>query len=125
MSLGCILLAVAYLAMAAAAWSGTPSSAGLLWLLLYFAVLTIAELHFSPIGLSLVSNMASNKSRSTVMGIWLATSFVGNVAAGWIGSFWSTWSNAGFFLLIAALGVVAAYSIHLAKPILRPLLPST
>jgi POT family proton-dependent oligopeptide transporter len=125
MSLGCILLAVAYLTMAAAAWSGTPSSAGLLWLLLYFAVLTIAELHFSPIGLSLVSNMASNKSRSTVMGIWLATSFLGNVAAGWIGSFWSTWSNTGFFLLIAALGVVAAYSIHLAKPVLRPLLPST
>jgi hypothetical protein len=26
--------------------------------------------------------------------------------------------------LIAALGVVAAYSIHLAKPILRTLLPS-
>ena len=125
MSLGCILLALAYLVMAAAAWSGMPSSASWLWVLPYFAVLTIAELHFSPIGLSLVSNMTSNKSRSTVMGIWLATSFLGNVAAGWIGGFWSTLSHANFFLLIAALGVVAAYSIHLAKPVLRTVLSST
>jgi proton-dependent oligopeptide transporter, POT family len=125
MSLGYILLALAYLVMAAAAWSGVPSSASWLWVLLYFALLAIAELHFSPISLSLVSNMASQASRSTVMGIWLATSFLGNVAAGWIGSFWSTWSNASFFLLIAALGVVAAYSIHFAKPVLRTVLSNT
>jgi POT family proton-dependent oligopeptide transporter len=124
MSLGCILLALAYLAMAAAAWSGAPLSASWLWLLLYFAILTIAELHFSPIGLSLVSSVASDKSRSTVMGIWFTTSFLGNIAAGWIGSFWSTLSNADFFLLIAALGVAAAGAIHLARPVLRTLLSS-
>ena len=125
MSLGCILLALAYLVMAAAAWSGGPASASWLWVLLYFAVLTIAELHFSPIGLSFVSSMASNASRSTVMGIWLATSFLGNIAAGWIGSFWSTLSHASFFMLIAALAVVAAYSIQLAKPVLRAVLSNT
>jgi POT family proton-dependent oligopeptide transporter len=69
--------------------------------------------------------MASNASRSTVMGIWLATSFLGNIAAGWIGSFWPTLSNASFFLLIAALAVVAACSIHLAKPFLRTALSNT
>lgn len=122
MAIGCMLLALAYLVMAVAAWSGAPASASSLWLLLYFAVLTIAELHFSPIGLSLVSNIASNKSRSTVMGLWLTTSFVGNMAAGWVGSFWSTMSNASFFLLIAALGAVAACAIHLARPVLRSLL---
>jgi POT family proton-dependent oligopeptide transporter len=59
------------------------------------------------------------------MGIWLTTSFLGNIAAGWIGSFWSTLSNAGFFLVIAALGVVAACAIHLARPVLRNLLSNT
>jgi POT family proton-dependent oligopeptide transporter len=122
MSLGCVLLSLAYLVMAAAAWSSASASASLLWLLLYFAVLTIAELYFSPIGLSLVSNVASNKSRSTVMGLWFTTSFVGNMAAGWVGSFWSTLSNASFFLLVAALGAVAAIAIHLARPVLRSLL---
>jgi POT family proton-dependent oligopeptide transporter len=58
------------------------------------------------------------------MGIWFTTSFLGNIAAGWIGSFWSTLSNADFFLLIAALGVAAAGAIHLARPVLRTLLSS-
>src|SRR6202047_119950 len=122
MAFGCVLLSLAYLVMAAAAWSSASASASSLWLLLYFAVLTIGELYFSPIGLSLVSNLASNKSRSTVMGLWFTTSFVGNMAAGWIGSFWSTLSNASFFLLLAALGAVAAIAIHLARPVLRGLL---
>jgi POT family proton-dependent oligopeptide transporter len=108
--------------MAAAAWSSASASASSLWLLLYFAVLTIGELYFSPIGLSLVSNVAANKSRSTLMGIWFTTSFVGNMAAGWIGSFWSSLSNTSFFLLLAALGAVAACAIHLARPVLRSLL---
>src|SRR5260370_1296936 len=97
----------------------------LLGVVLYFAVLTFAELRFSLMGFSFVWNMACNASRSTVMGIWLATSFLGNIAAGWIGSFWSTLSHASFFLLIAALAVVAAYSIQLAKPVLRAVLSNT
>jgi len=48
---------------------------------LYFAVLTIAELNFRRSAFRRI-NMASNASRSTVMGIWLATSFLGNIAAG-------------------------------------------
>jgi len=34
-------------------------------------------------------------------------------------------SHASFFMLIAALAVVAAYSIHLAKPVLRAVLSNT
>ena len=124
MAIGCVLLALAYLVMATATWAGAPASASPLWLLLYFAVLTTGELYFSPIGLSLVSNLASNRSRSTVMGIWFTTSFVGNMAAGWIGGFWSTLSNTSFFLLIAGLGMVAACAIHLSKPVLRTLMPN-
>ena len=123
MAIGCVLLGAAYLVMAAAAWSGAPTSASMLWLLLYFAILTIGELYFSPISLSLVANLAPTMSRSTAMGIWLSTSFLGNIAAGFIGSFWSTLSHFSFFLLLAALGIAAAGAIHLARPALRALLP--
>ncbi len=124
MSIGCVLLALAYLVMAAAAWSSASASASSLWPLLYFAVLTIGELYFSPIGLSLVSNVASNKSRSTLMGIWFTTSFVGNIAAGWIGSFWSSLSNTSFFLLLAALGC-ATGSAQFAVERVEPIWPAT
>ncbi len=44
-----------------------------------------------------------------MMGVWLATSFVGNFLAGWLGSFWSSMDKPHFFLMIA--GIAAAASL--------------
>jgi POT family proton-dependent oligopeptide transporter len=121
--LGCLLLSASYLIMAGAALFSGATDASWLWLLLYFVVLTIAELNFSPIGLSLISNIAPGSSRSTVMGIWFSTSFVGNLAAGWLGALWSHFSHAEFFLLLAAVAAVAAAMIQLSRPYLGGLLP--
>ena len=60
------------------------------WLLAFFVVLTIGELYLSPISLSLVSKVAPARMLSMMMGLWLATSSIGNLMAGWLGSFWST-----------------------------------
>ena len=90
MSLGCFGVALANLIMVGAAWqSGGAPDASWLWLLGYFAVITIGELYLSPIGLSLVSKIAPARMVSMLMGLWLATSFTGNFIAGWLGSFWS------------------------------------
>ena len=40
---------------------------------------------------------------SMLMGVWLATSFVGNFIAGWLGSFWSSMDKPTFFLMIAGV----------------------
>ena len=32
-----------------------------------------------------------------MMGVWLATSFIGNFLAGWLGSFWSRMDKPEFF----------------------------
>jgi len=122
--LGCLLLSLAYLIMAGAALFSGAAAASWLWLLFYFVLLTIAELNFSPIGLSLISNIAPASSRSTLMGIWLSTSFIGNLAAGWLGSLWSHFSHLEFFLLAAALAAAAAAMIHFARPLLGDLLPA-
>jgi proton-dependent oligopeptide transporter, POT family len=123
--LGCLLLSASYLIMAAAALFSGATEASWLWLVFYFVVLTIAELNFSPIGLSLISNIAPENSRSTVMGIWFSTSFVGNLASGWLGGLWSHFSHAEFFLLLAAVAAVAAGMIQLSRPFLGGLLPTT
>ena len=112
--LGCVLLSLSYLIIAGAALFSSAAAASWLWLLLYFVVLTIAELTFSPIGLSLISNIAPKSSRSTVMGIWLSTSFVGGLAGGWLGGLWSRFSHLEFFLMLAAIALIAAVLIHLA-----------
>jgi POT family proton-dependent oligopeptide transporter len=82
-----------------------------LWLLGYFVVITIGELYLSPIGLSLVSKVAPARMVSMLMGVWLATSFVGNFIAGWLGSFWSSMDKSRFFLMIAGVALVAGLVI--------------
>lgn len=113
MALGCLGVAVANLVMALAAWqAGVGGQASWLWLLAYFVIITVGELYLSPIGLSLVSKIAPRSMISLIMGVWLATSFVGNVIAGWLGGFWSRMEKADFFLMIALIAALAAIAIR-------------
>ena len=93
--------------MAGAAWSAGGNSATWWWLFAYFVVVTIGELYLSPIGLSLVSKIALARMISTMMGLWLGTSFIGNFVAGWLGSFWSSTDKMSFFIMIAAVAASA------------------
>ncbi|MFO1126725.1 MAG: peptide MFS transporter [Methylocystis sp.] len=118
MTLGCLGVAASYGVMALAAWTSDGGKASWLWLLAYFTVITVSELHFSPIALSLVSHVAPKGSRSALMGVWFASMFLGNLLAGWLGGLWSSLSNMYFFLLMGALGVVGALIVEAAR---RPL----
>jgi POT family proton-dependent oligopeptide transporter len=123
MALGCFGVALSYLIMAGAAWSAAGNSATWWWLFVYFIVITIGELYLSPIGLSLVSKIAPARMISTTMGLWLGTSFIGNIAAGWLGSFWSSMDKMSFFIMIAAVaasagGVIWSFN-HPLKGILQ------
>ncbi|MGJ0502792.1 MAG: peptide MFS transporter [Methylocystis sp.] len=124
MSLGCLGVAASYGVMAFAASNADGGEASWLWLLAYFAVITVSELHFSPIALSLVSHVAPQGSRSALMGVWFTSMFLGNLLAGWLGSFWSSLANVHFFLLMGALGVVGALIVEAARRPLGELLSS-
>jgi POT family proton-dependent oligopeptide transporter len=113
MAFGCLLCGLSYLIMAGAAWHAAGDEASWLWLLAFFVVITIGELYLSPIGLSLVSKVAPVRMVSMLMGVWLATSFVGNFLAGYLGGFWSSMDKVSFFLMIAAVAAGAAVIIWL------------
>jgi POT family proton-dependent oligopeptide transporter len=53
-----------------------------------------------------------------MMGVWLATSFVGGFLAGYLGTFWSGMSKDHFFLMLAVISVMAGVMIVL---LIRPL----
>src|SRR5262249_10914902 len=107
MALGCFGVTLANLIMVGAAWAAAGDEASWLWLLSYFVVITIGELYISPIGLSLVSKLAPAHMVSMLMGLWFATSFAGNLLAGWLGSLWSGMDKMMFFLMIAGMAAVA------------------
>jgi POT family proton-dependent oligopeptide transporter len=103
LSFGCLLLALAYLLLAAVAQFSAPQGISWLWLLPFFALLTVGELHFSPIGLSLVSALA----------------LAGNFLAGWLGSLWAQFASANYFLMMAILSALASAMIAAVRPLLR------
>jgi POT family proton-dependent oligopeptide transporter len=111
MALGCAGVALSYLVMAAAAWHAGPGQASWLWLFAYFVIITVGELYLSPVGLSLVTKIAPARILSMMMGVWLATSFIGGFLAGWLGSFWSRMEKPEFFLMIAAIATLAGATI--------------
>jgi proton-dependent oligopeptide transporter, POT family len=118
MAFGCFGVALSNLILVAAALSAGGGKASWLWLLAYFAVITIGELYISPTGLSLVSKIAPVRYLSMLMGVWLATSFTGNFIAGWLGSFWSGMEKAHFFLMIAAVsGLAGAVILAFNRPL--------
>jgi POT family proton-dependent oligopeptide transporter len=122
MALGCLGCAAAYLILALAAWQMGDGKASWLWLFGYFVVITVAELYLSPTGLSLVTKVAPASILSLMMGLWLATSFVGNLMAGWLGSFWSGMDRPEFFVMIAGVSALGAVAIWSVRSLLEPAL---
>jgi POT family proton-dependent oligopeptide transporter len=78
------------------------------WTLVYFAVYTIGELYFSPVGLSLYSKAAPPQVAALMMAVFLATSFPGNYLAGLFGKMYSIMPPQEFFLVIAAIALAPA-----------------
>ncbi len=122
LTLGCLGLASSYVILAFGVVASAPGRASWLWLLVYFAVITLSELHFSPITLSFVSRIAPAGSRAMLMGFWFTSMFLGNLVAGWIGGYWSTLASAPFFLCVSALGLVGAAIVEAARAPLRKML---
>jgi proton-dependent oligopeptide transporter, POT family len=123
MALGCLGVTAANLVMALAAFHAGGGPASWLWLFGFFVILTSGELYLSPVGLSLVTKIAPARILSMMMGVWLATSFVGGFLAGWLGSFWSRMEKPEFFLMIAAIAALAGATIFTCRKLLRGALP--
>jgi proton-dependent oligopeptide transporter, POT family len=122
MAIGCFGVALANLVLvAAAAMVGAQANGAVSWPWLagYFVIITVGELYLSPTGLSLVTKVAPVRYLSMTMGVWLATSFLGNFIAGWLGSFWTGMDKRDFFLMLAAIAAAAAVVILMCNGLLR------
>ena len=122
MAIGCFGVALANLVLVAgAAVAGAQANGAVSWLWLagYFVIITVGELYLSPTGLSLVTKVAPVRYLSMTMGVWLATSFLGNFIAGWLGSFWTGMDKRDFFLMLAAIAAAAAVVILMCNGLLR------
>ena len=111
MAIGCFVLGSSFLVMILGAQVLAGDKGSLLWLVVCTLLLTIGELYLSPIGLSLVTKVSPARIVSMMMGMWLASSFLGNFLSGAIGVFYTRWSNQAFFSLLTVLGVGAGLAM--------------
>jgi POT family proton-dependent oligopeptide transporter len=110
MAFACLCVALANLLMAAAAGTAAGKASGL-WLVGYFALATVGELHLAPIGLALISKLAPARMLSVMMGVWFASTLPADILAGFLGGFWSSMTKANFFLMIASIAALASVAI--------------
>jgi POT family proton-dependent oligopeptide transporter len=106
MATGCFLIGAAFLIIPLASNFITVDKTliNLFWLTLVTLIVTMGELYLSPIGLSFVTKLAPARFMSMMMGMWLASSFLGNYLAGLLGTFYTKMSQNSFFMMFAILG---------------------
>ena len=126
MAIGCFMNAASWLIMLGAVQMTGDGpghgQASWLWLFAFFFVITVGELYLSPTSLSLVTKVAPVRVLSLMMGVWLATSFFGNLLAGYLGTFWSSMGKSDFFLMLALISAAAGLAIAILHRPLRAVL---
>ncbi len=82
------------------------------WLLGTYAVITLAELCLSPMGLSLVSKLAPPRMRGSLMGGWFCATAVGGYLSGLLGGLWDDMRHSSYFFILV-LASLAAFAVLL------------
>ncbi|MCF8352883.1 MAG: peptide MFS transporter [Melioribacteraceae bacterium] len=83
------------------------------WLISTYFVVTIGELHLSPMGLSYVSKTAPPRMKGLMMGLWFGATAVGNYLSGFVGRFYQNWELWQFFLLLVVTSILAALMVRI------------
>jgi POT family proton-dependent oligopeptide transporter len=115
MAFGAVIVGISYVALGiVAAWSEAHGTrASWLWLFGWFVLFTIGELYILPVGLALFGRLAPEGFRATSIATWFFAGFFGNLLAGALGTLWSQFSHAWFFVLIGAVAGVSAMLLYL------------
>ena len=119
MAMGCILLGVSFVPLIYIAHGlGETQKISFLWLVGSTLVLTVGELYLSPIGQSLVAQVAPPSLVSMLMGMWFLSNFIGNYFTGYLGTFYEKMPRETFFVMLGGLGLAAGFAIFvLGKPL--------
>ena len=105
--LGLVGLGFLFMSAASSEYDSTGASA-MYWLVLAYLFHTIGELCLSPVSLSFVTKLAPAKYASIMMGIYFATTGLGNKAAGLLGESSSIYGEFKVFTGIAIFCVLFA-----------------
>ncbi len=92
------------------------SKASMIWLVGFYAIITIGELCLSPMALSLVTKLSPKRFVGLTMGGWFLAVAFGNNFSGFFGGLQSKMNPTPYFFLLAAIAGVVALIILALLP---------
>jgi proton-dependent oligopeptide transporter, POT family len=110
MAFGAVLIGVSFLVLSIASFAGGDAGAKIswVWLGLSSIILTIGELFVLPVALGMFGRLAPASAKSTVIACYFLAGFFGNLLAGYVGSFWGRFFPWQYFVLMAAICLLAS-----------------
>src|SRR3546814_16157287 len=89
MAIGALLVAVAYVLLAAVTALAGDTRVSWAWLVAFFVILTFSELYILPTGLGLFAKLAPPRLGATPVASWFLAIFSGSLLAGVVRMLWS------------------------------------
>ena len=110
---GYVATTAAFAVMTTASLIGGDSSrVSSAWLIGCYLLLSMAEILLAPLGMSLVTRLAPRDKAARAVGLWFASSAVGNGLAALLALGWGHWPHHRYFAVLAMLSLVAAAALR-------------
>ena len=116
---GTVLMALSYVLMAVVDLAAGASLVAPVWIIVFYLIITLAELCVFPIGLSEISRRAPQKLMGALMGLWVFTMGFGSLCAGWLGGVFADRPTWMLFAVLAGGGSVSALLLWVLEPAIR------
>ncbi|MDO9693410.1 MAG: peptide MFS transporter [Candidatus Latescibacteria bacterium] len=114
--IGMLITTASLLIIALGASMGHDGAAktGMIWLVIYYLVITLGELCLSPMGLSLVTKLSPKRLVGLMMGGWFLSTSIGNKLSGFISGLEPT-AQIFIILAVAIFGVAGFIFVMLPR----------
>jgi POT family proton-dependent oligopeptide transporter len=116
---GTILMALSYVLMATVDLMAGRSLVAPLWIVVFYLIITLAELCVFPIGLAEISRRAPQQVMGVLMGLWVFTMGFGSLGAGWLGGIFANAPTWMLFAVLAGGGSLSAAVLLVLEPVIR------
>lgn len=116
---GTVLMALSYVLMGLVDVAAGQGLVAPIWIVVFYIVITIAELCVFPIGLAEISRRAPRQMVGLLMGFWVFTMGFGSLAAGWLGGMMTDAPTWAIFAVLAGGGLLSALVLAMVEPAMR------
>ena len=116
---GTVLMALSYVLMAVVDMMAGGGLVAPIWIVVFYLVITLAELCVFPIGLAEISRRAPKEVMGVLMGLWVFTMGFGSLGAGWLGGTLADVPAWMMFAVLAGGGALSAAVLFALEPVIR------